>query len=123
MVWKGLGSSIILYLSGLQGIPRDYYEAAQIDAEFSRKFRDFMNEEWGNHQTRSLLMDDFHIKHIKDLPLRKQERAAGSVLEFDTLEEIRQFDPEFQKFADENLDSRNPVIQVFSKYSDVKSYH
>lgn len=31
MVWKGLGSSIILYLSGLQGIPRDYYEAAKID--------------------------------------------------------------------------------------------
>lgn len=31
MVWKGLGTSIILYLSGLQGIPRDYYEAARID--------------------------------------------------------------------------------------------
>ena len=31
MVWKGLGTSIILYLSGLQGIPRDYYEAAKID--------------------------------------------------------------------------------------------
>lgn len=31
MVWKGLGSSIILYLSGLQGIPKDYYEAARID--------------------------------------------------------------------------------------------
>ena len=31
MVWKGLGSSIILYLSGLQNIPRDYYEAATID--------------------------------------------------------------------------------------------
>lgn len=31
MVWKGLGTSIILYLSGLQGIPRDYYEAATID--------------------------------------------------------------------------------------------
>lgn len=31
MVWKGLGSSIILYLSGLQSIPRDYYEAARID--------------------------------------------------------------------------------------------
>lgn len=31
MVWKGLGSSIILYLSGLQGIPRDLYEAAKID--------------------------------------------------------------------------------------------
>lgn len=31
MTWKGLGSSIILYLSGLQGIPKDYYEAARID--------------------------------------------------------------------------------------------
>lgn len=31
MVWKGLGSSIILYLSGLQGIPKDLYEAAKID--------------------------------------------------------------------------------------------
>ena len=31
MVWKGLGTSVILYLSGLQNIPRDYYEAASID--------------------------------------------------------------------------------------------
>lgn len=31
MVWKGLGNSVILYLSGLQSIPRDYYEAAKID--------------------------------------------------------------------------------------------
>ncbi len=31
MTWKGLGTSIILYLAGLQGIPRDYYEAASID--------------------------------------------------------------------------------------------
>lgn len=31
MTWKGLGTSIILYLSGLQSIPRDYYEAAKID--------------------------------------------------------------------------------------------
>lgn len=31
MVWKGLGTSIILYLSGLQSIPSSYYEAAKID--------------------------------------------------------------------------------------------
>lgn len=35
MVWKGLGSSIILYLAGLQNIPRDYYEAAKIDGASS----------------------------------------------------------------------------------------
>ncbi|MBQ8031649.1 MAG: sugar ABC transporter permease [Butyrivibrio sp.] len=31
MVWKGLGGTVILYLAGLQNIPRDYYEAAMID--------------------------------------------------------------------------------------------
>ena len=31
MTWKGLGTSIILYLAGLQNIPRNYYEAALID--------------------------------------------------------------------------------------------
>lgn len=40
MVWKGLGTSIILYLAGLQNIPRNYYEAAIIDgANGWQKFR------------------------------------------------------------------------------------
>lgn len=30
-VWKGLGSSIILYIAGMQGISTAYYEAAKID--------------------------------------------------------------------------------------------
>ncbi|MDR1787013.1 MAG: sugar ABC transporter permease [Treponema sp.] len=30
-VWKGLGGSVILYIAGMQGISRTYYEAARID--------------------------------------------------------------------------------------------
>lgn len=30
-VWKGAGYNMMLYLAGLQGIPHDYYEAAEID--------------------------------------------------------------------------------------------
>lgn len=30
-VWKGIGSSIILYIAGMQGISTAYYEAAKID--------------------------------------------------------------------------------------------
>jgi multiple sugar transport system permease protein len=30
-VWHGIGYNIIIFLAGLQGIPRTYYEAAQID--------------------------------------------------------------------------------------------
>lgn len=38
-VWSSLGTSIVLYLAGLQGIPRSYYEAADMDGASSiRKF-------------------------------------------------------------------------------------
>jgi multiple sugar transport system permease protein len=35
-VWKGLGYNIIIFLAGLQNIPRQYYEAARIDGAGSR---------------------------------------------------------------------------------------
>lgn len=31
-IWQGLGFSMVLFLAGLQGIPREMYEAARIDA-------------------------------------------------------------------------------------------
>jgi multiple sugar transport system permease protein len=31
MVWKGLGFSMVVYLAGLQAIPQDYYDAANVD--------------------------------------------------------------------------------------------
>lgn len=93
------------------------------DKAFSDKFCKFMMDEWDEPSTRNMLMDDFHIRHIKELRLKKQERPGRSILEFDTLEEIREFDPSFREFERENLDSSNVVNRVFSKYSDVKSYH
>lgn len=30
-VWKGLGFNVVIFLAGLGGIPKDYYEAASID--------------------------------------------------------------------------------------------
>jgi len=39
-IWKNLGYNMVLYLSGLAGIPRDYYEAAWVDgAEPWKTFR------------------------------------------------------------------------------------
>lgn len=96
---------------------------AFFNTAFSEKFCQFMVDEWDNLQTRNMLMDDFHIKHIKDLKLKKVERPDYSILEFDTIEEIKAFDPSFSEFINENLDSNNVVIQTFSKYADVQAYH
>ncbi|GAE33952.1 carbohydrate ABC transporter permease [Halalkalibacter akibai] len=39
-VWKGIGITIIFYLAGLQNIPKELYEAAEIDgANFFQKYR------------------------------------------------------------------------------------
>lgn len=91
--------------------------------DFSSKFVSLMEKEWSLEETRKLLMDDFHIRHIDVLPLLKKERKAGSIMEFDTLEEIYDYDPNFKAFVKKNLDQYNVVNQIFSKYSDVKSYH
>ncbi len=96
---------------------------AFFNRKFSKRFCRLMNSEWNDLHTRNMLMDDFHIKHIKELPLRKVERQGRSILEFDTLEEIKEYDPAFHKFIDANIDKDNTIIKVFSKYSDVKSYH
>ncbi|PKN79379.1 MAG: sugar ABC transporter permease [Candidatus Cloacimonetes bacterium HGW-Cloacimonetes-1] len=38
-IWKGLGYNTIIYLAGLQNIPKDYYEAAEIDG--AGRFKQF----------------------------------------------------------------------------------
>lgn len=93
------------------------------DKKFSDTFVKYMNAEWDDMNTRNMLMDDFHIRHIDELKLRKVERECDRVLEFDTLEEFKAFDDTFDEFMNENLDQSNEVIKVFSKYSEVKSYH
>ncbi len=41
LLWSGVGYDMIIFLAGLQNIPRDYYEAAQLDgASRWRQFRD-----------------------------------------------------------------------------------
>ncbi len=114
------------YVSGIhRGGERAWYTIGDcfFNEEFSAKFVKFMEDEWDDLAVRNMLMDDFHIKHIKDLKLKKVERANDEVLEFDTLEEIRDFDPDFKKFEEEQLKDSNEVNNFFHKYSEVKSYH
>ena len=114
------------YITGIhRGGERAWYTIgdAYFDRNFSRTFVALMNQEWKRLGVCNMLMDDFHIAHIRELKLRKVERPAGSVFEFDTLEEFKAFDPQFAGFMEANLDRSNEVIRLFSKYEGVKSYH
>lgn len=93
------------------------------DRHFSSVFVKYLEKEWADPETRNLLMDEFHIRHIGELPLYMEKREPGKVLEFDTVEELRAFDPNFDQFINENIDQNNAVNQTMMKFSDVKSYH
>lgn len=41
MIWVGLGYDLIIYMAGLQSVPKDLYEAAEIDG--AGKLRKFLN--------------------------------------------------------------------------------
>lgn len=43
-IWKGLGYNIVIFLAGLQNIPRTYYEAARIDG--AGRWRTFRSITW-----------------------------------------------------------------------------
>jgi multiple sugar transport system permease protein len=43
-IWKGIGYNVVIFLAGLQNIPRSYYEAARIDG--AGKFQMFRNVTW-----------------------------------------------------------------------------
>ena len=108
-----------------RGGERSWYTIGDcfFNREYSSIFVKYLEQEWDNLETRSLLFDDFHIKHIDELPLYMEKRREGEVLEFDTLEEFRKFDSEFGEFEKIQLDSSNRVNRMFSKYSEIKSYH
>ena len=90
---------------------------------YSEKFVSLMNRDWAEEHTRNLLMDDFQIRHLGSLKMLKIERPGRSILEFDTLEEMRQFDPGFDQFYYGHIDRNNAVIEMFTKYSGIRSYH
>ncbi len=56
MVWKGIGYNMIIFLAGLQNIPRYYYEAAEVDG--AGRFSVFKNITW------PLLSSTKYYEHI-----------------------------------------------------------
>lgn len=44
MIWKSIGYNMVIFLAGLQNIPRHYYEAAQVDG--AGRFAVFKNITW-----------------------------------------------------------------------------
>lgn len=100
---------------------------AYFSKKFSEKFLEFLEDEYCETKTKKMIWDDFHIKHIKELPLRLVKYTDEIVQEFDTVEDIIEFDPEFKNYERQILvelaKMQCEVPDVLKKYGDIERYN
>ena len=59
---------------------------------FSKKFLSILKEEYGKLETVNKLWESIYIENIKELPLKIRKYPKNYIFEFDTLDELREFD-------------------------------
>lgn len=71
------------------------------DRAFSDAFVKILEAEYDHPETTDMLWEDLYVEHIKELDMVLRPYPAGVINEFDSLDELRAFDPHFL----ENVDS------------------
>lgn len=93
------------------------------DEKFSSRFLSILAEEYGKPETRDKLWETIYIEHISELPLHMRKYPDGVIYEFDTLDELRVFDPTYitdtrseilKKIARELLAEEKDLTQIKS---------
>lgn len=74
-------------------------------ADFSQRFRAILEAVYDLPQTKDLLWEEIYQAHLRELPLYMKRYAAGVVFEFDSLDELREFDATYL------YDTRSKILQ------------
>jgi len=70
------------------------------DRAFSEKFKEILENEFKHEPYREQLWEDYYSRHVKELLLEARHYSADIVKEFDSLDELRQFDERYLVNAD-----------------------
>lgn len=73
------------------------------DKEFSQRFVKILEMEFDKEETKSKLWEDIYIDHIKELDMVIRKYPEGTIHEFDSLDELREFDPNFIDNVDTDI--------------------
>ncbi|WEV42237.1 phosphotransferase [Bifidobacterium sp. ESL0682] len=73
------------------------------DRAFSKKFRAILEAEYNLPETVDKLWETLYIEHIKELDMRMRPYESGVINEFDSLDEVRVFDPHFLENVDTDI--------------------
>lgn len=70
---------------------------------FSEKFSDILKAEYQKEETKQLLWEDVYIKHIDKLSMVMKPYDSHKILEFDSLDELREFDFSYVDNVDSSI--------------------
>lgn len=76
---------------------------AYFNKGFSNRFRTFLEREINDFGVASMFWEEFFARHIKDLTLFAKEYTSDSILEFDSIDDLREFDSEFLLNVDSEI--------------------
>lgn len=76
---------------------------AYMNEKFSSIFRTLMEKEINDFGVSSMFWEEFYGKHIKELTFYNKEFKSGDILEFDDIDDLREFDSEFLLNVDSEI--------------------
>lgn len=81
---------------------------------FSRSFLHILEDEYEWPETTDKLWETIYIEHIKELPMKIRKYPADYIFEFDTLDELREFDTSYVN------DTRSTILKRIAVESGVE---
>lgn len=75
------------------------------DKTFSEKFRAILEDIYDLPQTADMLWEAIYMRHLDELKLKMRKYDPGVIFEFDTLDELREFDKSYED------DTRSMIIK------------
>lgn len=64
-------------------------------AAFSQKFIEILEAIYDDEKTKDMLWEDIYMAHLDTLKMKIRKYPEDEIFEFDTLDELRQFDPSY----------------------------
>ena len=84
------------------------------DEQFSTEFLEILHREYDDPDTFAKLWEKIYIEHIDELKMKIKKYSSGTIMEFDTLDELRMFDSSYI------YDTRSAIIKRISRELNVE---
>ena len=91
------------------------------DNVFSTKLREILNEDYNKPGTESLYWEQIYAANVKSLKLYEKRFNDGEILEFDTVEELEKYNPDYLEEGNYNF-VKNICNILECKPSEIKNF-